>query len=109
MTEPWSVRANLTTGGIARGGRLTLLEDGLSFANHALDRGLTGNAEWQAAYADVVEVAKQPRQLSFREVFSGGLRARLRVRTADGAEALIVVPDVDEAVMHIEQLRRAQG
>lgn len=84
-----------------------MLPDRLSFGNHAVDRAFTGNAQWETSYADVVEVAKQPRQLSFRELFSGGLRARLRVRTADGGVALFVVPNIDEALTHIEQMRQA--
>lgn len=92
MIEPFSVRANMTTGGIARGGRLACDGERLVFGNHAADRLFTGDADWSVALSDVEVADVAPAERSLRNVFSGAMRSRLRVRTTAGDEAFFVVP-----------------
>lgn len=73
--EPFEKRANMTTGGIARGGKLVFDGEALRFGNHGLDRALTGDADWSVPLAAVETADVKPGSLSPKGLFSGGIRA----------------------------------
>ncbi len=104
--EPFEKRANMTTGGIARGGKLSFDGERLGFGNHGFDKAFTGEAEWSAPLSEIerVEVAKG--SLSPKELFSGGIRTRLRIVTADGTERLFVVPKANELAQELDRAVR---
>ncbi len=107
--EPFEKRANMTTGSIARGGKLAFDGERLSFGNHGIDRALSGDAEWSATLAEVERADVAKGSLSPKEMFSGGVRARLRIVTRDGEERLFVVSGAKELAEQINRAVRAAG
>ncbi len=88
--EPFEKRANMTTGGIARGGKLVYDGEVLRFGNHGLDRALTGDADWSVPLSDVEIADVKAGSLSPKGLFSGAIRGRLRI-VSGGEERLFVV------------------
>lgn len=80
--------ANRTEGPIAAGGRLVLTDRRLVHGTHRAEKALSGTQNWELALPDVAAADLAARTLN---PFDGGLRKRLRVRTAQGAEILFVV------------------
>ena len=92
----WRVRANYYPSWRALGGHLTLSAEGLAFEPHGLDRATGGNRPWAAGLEAIVEV---------RAHRSGMVpRKRLVVRTADGVEALFLVPRVEDRARELRQV-----
>jgi hypothetical protein len=83
----WQVRANMTQGETAVGGKLAVAVGRLTFTPHALDRSI-GGAVFDVLLTDVVSIDIAPRTF---ELFNGGMRKRLRLRLVDGVEGLFVV------------------
>lgn len=96
------IPANHTEGGTARGGWIWLTDQRLLFAPHALDAGL-GAARVEIPLAQIASVGKEPAGCGPGAWFSGGLRARLRLETADGTRHLFVVNGLDTVIARIEQ------
>lgn len=87
----WHVRANMTTGWIARGGALTVSQGKLEFRNSTADRLLTGRSQFSIALSDIAQVTTQSGSFRLRNLFNGGLRTRLRVITSTSGERLFVI------------------
>jgi len=104
--EPFEKRANMTTGSIARGGKLVFDGEHLRFGNHGLDRAITGDADWSTTLSEIERADLAKGSLSPREMFSGGVRSRLRIVTRDGQERLFVVSGAKELA---EEINRAMG
>ncbi|MEJ2885685.1 hypothetical protein [Actinomycetospora aeridis] len=97
--------ANRAQNGRAVGGALFLTTRRLVFCPHRLDQ-LTGGQGWDVPLGEVATVDVAPRT---GHPFDGGLRDRLRVRSARGAQELFVLnrlPHVVDAVR--ARLPRAQ-
>ena len=107
--EPFEKRANMTTGGIARGGKLIFDGERLSFGNHSLDRALTGTAEWSAPLAEIERADIAKATFSPKALFSGGIRARLRIVTTDGSERLFVVNGAENLAREIAAAAGGSG
>jgi hypothetical protein len=91
--ETWRVRANMAQYGRAVGGRLTVGGGVLRFTPNRLDRATGGDGhEWDLRTLTAVERAART-----WHPFDGGVRRRLRLRFADGREALFVVTKVRDA------------
>jgi len=94
------MRANLTRNGIARGGSLTITDRRLVFQPSNFEAMLRVKPHsWPLDQIARVGTAPQG-----RGPFSGAWVQRLALQMNDGAEALLVVPDVDEVVREIEAL-----
>lgn len=87
-------------GGIARGGSLFLEEARIVFEPTALEAGLTDTKALEIPYSIIASVDKAPRT---NNLFDGGLRKRLRIKTKSGQEYLFVVNGVDKAIDAIQQ------
>lgn len=85
--DSWSVRANMTQGWRAVGGKLAVDDGRIGFAPHGFDRS-TGGRSFDRPLVDLDSIDLVPRTL---HPFNGGLRKRLRLRLSDGSEALFVV------------------
>ncbi len=103
--DSWSVRANMTQGWRAVGGRLAVGDGRVSFAPHGLDRS-TGGKSFDRQLIDLVAIDLAPRTL---HPFNGGLRQRLRLRLSDGAEALFVVTGPAQVGGRIARSAQAAG
>jgi hypothetical protein len=105
VLERW--RANRTQSAQrAVGGHLHLTDRRLLFEPHAFDASLAGRTV-SVPLVDVSDVTRVPRDL--RDLFGGGLRARLAVVTPRETH-LFVVNDLDGKVERIQrERRRAQG
>ncbi len=107
--EPFSKAANMTTGGIARGGKLSWDGEQLRFANHAADAALTGKAEWTVGLGDITTVDLAPRSMTPAGLFNGGMRARLRILTSDGQERLFVINGAKRLAEQLDAAASARG
>jgi len=96
------IGANHTEGSTARGGWIWLTDRRLLFAPHGLDASL-GASRVEIPLAQIANVGKEPGGCGPGAWFSGGLRARLRVETADGTRHLFVVNGLDTVIARIEQ------
>jgi hypothetical protein len=85
--DAWQVRANMTQGEAAVGGKLAVADGRLTFTPHGWDSSI-GGAVFDVLLTDIVSIDLAPRTF---ELFNGGLRKRLRLRLVDGVEALFVV------------------
>ena len=96
--EEWVAHyaANRTQGKRAVGGGLHFTNQRVLFCPNAVDRSL-GGQPWECAVAEVSSVSAEPGRFSLAEIFSGGLRTRLRIDLRNGATQLFVVARVAEA------------
>jgi hypothetical protein len=85
--DAWQLRANMTQGETAVGGKLAVADDRLTFTPHGLDTSIGGTV-FDALLISIVSIDMAPRTF---ELFNGGMRKRLRLRLVDGVEALFVV------------------
>lgn len=85
--DAWQVRANMTQGETAVGGRLAVADGRLTFTPHGLDRSICGTV-FDVLLTDIVSIDTAPRTF---DPFNGGMRKRLCLRLVDGVEALFVV------------------
>jgi len=109
MTEkPWRMVANHTEGWRAVGGALEVRDDALVFEPHAFDRA-TGGSSVVMPLADIAEIGREPAAPSLRNLFNGGLRARLAVRLRSGATELFVVWSVEQAIAELEAQLASRG
>ncbi len=99
----WEKRANHADGGRAKGGKLRLEGERLSFEPHGFDRAIDRLIDtpggWSATLSEITEVGEEPRG---KNPFDGSLRKRLRIVTADGQRQLFVVNGLDEAVQRLQ-------
>lgn len=103
--DSWSVKANMTQGWRAVGGKLAVDDGRIGFAPHAFD-GSTGGELFDRPLADLDSVDLAPRTL---HPFNGGLRKRLRLRLSDGTEALFVVMGPAKVGERISRSAQAAG
>ncbi|MBW2463638.1 MAG: hypothetical protein JRH11_18445 [Deltaproteobacteria bacterium] len=96
--EEWVAHyaANRTQRKRAVGGGLHITNQRVLFCPNVVDRSL-GGQPWECAVAEVSSVSAEPGRFSLAELFSGGLRTRLRVDLRDGATQFFVVARVAEA------------
>jgi hypothetical protein len=98
-TVLWERAANRTQAGRrAVGGRLFLTGSRLLFEPNRVDAA-TGGKNWSAPLASIRSVSTEPRDWN---LFSGGLRTRLRLDLDDGVE-LFAVNHLDEVVTVIRR------
>lgn len=87
----FTVPANWSQGGLARGGSLDLTNQRLLFRPNSVESAIgLGPPSWPRPSITGVSVARRG-----CNPFSGALRRRLRVEFADGTDALFVVSDVE--------------
>lgn len=87
----------------AVGGKLWLTNRRVLFAPHGFDRALAGESV-EIPLARVAEVGKEP--VNLRHFFGGGIRARLRIATVDGAVYLFVVNGLHAVIAQIRDAAR---
>lgn len=102
----WSRLANRMQGSRAVGGKLFLTDQRILFCPHRVD-GLLFGKPWSVELAAVSEIGVEPKGSGKASKFGGGMRDRLRIRTADGSEDLFVVKQLEEEVL--PTLRAAAG
>jgi hypothetical protein len=103
--EPWEVRANMVQYGRAVGGKLVVGGGSVRFSPHRLDRA-TGGDDHQWDVRALTSVDRAPRTW---HPFDGGVRRRLRLRFADGGEALFEVNHVRETGHRLASSAQAHG
>ena len=103
--DAWQVRANMTQGDTAVGGKLAVADGRLTFTPHGLDRSIGGTA-FDVLLTEIVSIDMAPRTF---DLFNGGMRKRLRVRLVDGVEALFVVNRVVKVGQRMARCARAVG
>jgi hypothetical protein len=96
-TLVWRVGVNWMHQGIAAGGHLALTSTSLVFQPNRVDSSWTG--PWRLPLTAVARVGVQP--VTWRHVFSGGLRRRMRLELVDGSIALLVINRLDRRVQEI--------
>jgi len=101
----WQTAANRAQGGRSVGGRIFLTNQRLVFEPNRID-SITGGRQWAVPLSAIHEVGFQTRD---RNLFSGGLRNRLRLTCADGDDELIVVNHLDDVIDVLETARLAAG
>ena len=79
------------------GGKLFVTESRLLFQPNRMDARL-GGQPLAIPLNQITTVGEEPRRLSFRELFSGGLRTRLRIEVIDGRIELFVVQRLSDVV-----------
>lgn len=99
--ERHAVLANHSVGWRAVGGKLVVTDRRLVFRPNRVDRELGGGL-WSVPLGQIVEIGR--RRPTFHP-FNGGLRSRLRIVTADGAEHLFVVNRLDREIETLQALR----
>lgn len=97
----WSRRANRFQGSRAVGGRLALTDRRLMFAPHRFDAALVGR-RWEAKLDEIRTAGIEPRGSSVKGLFGGGMRKRLRIRTAAGDEEHFLVNKLDQVLESLE-------
>jgi hypothetical protein len=100
-TLTWSRRANRFQGSRAVGGRLALTDRRLMFAPHRFDAALVGKP-WEARLDEVRTAGIEPRGSSVKGLFGGGMRKRLRIRTAAGEEEHFLVNKLDQVLESLD-------
>lgn len=119
--ERWSLAANSVQGGVAVGGRLSLVGTSLVFLPSDFEKAfdsligspaqpilsmLGRDAPTEARelpLADIAAVERLEGELRLENVLGGGLRDRLLLRTKSGREELFVVNDLDETIHRIQR------
>jgi hypothetical protein len=101
-TVTWSRRANRFQGSRAVGGRLALTDRRLMFAPHRFDAALVGK-RWEARLDEIRTIGIEPRGSGVKGLFGGGMRKRLRVRTARGDEEHFLVNKLDQVLESLEE------
>jgi hypothetical protein len=94
----WSRSANRMQGSRAVGGKLLLTDRRILFCPHLID-GLLGGKRWATETRSVAEVGIEPKGSGKASKLGGGMRDRLRIRSADGTEELFVVKRLEEEVV----------
>jgi hypothetical protein len=94
--------ANRFQGSRAVGGKLFLTQRRLLFTPHRIDTLLRGQP-WEARLDEPATAGIEPRASGKKAGFGGGLRKRLRIRSAGGAEELFVVNKLDEVLARIQE------
>jgi hypothetical protein len=89
MSHEWL--ANHTRNRVAKGGRLLVTDDELRFEPNAIEAAM-GTEPWSTPLDAITAIDVAPARWHPAELFSGGLRKRLRVHV-DGQDQLFVVPD----------------
>jgi hypothetical protein len=97
--------ANRSQGKRAVGGGLHFTTHRALFCPNAIDARLGGEA-WSCALAEITGAGVEPARYSLLELFSGGLRERLRLDLRDGREELFVVSSPVERATEIQALLR---
>lgn len=87
----------------AVGGRLYFTDQRLVFCPHAFDAALAGEF-WWAPFDEITAVGKE--KWSFREIYGGSLRTRLKLTLTDGSEELFFINKLNRV---IEDIRQAAG
>ena len=100
--------ANHSTPHIAAGGWLALTDRRLVHHTHGMEKALTETQDWAAPLFAITMVDTAPVSLRGRDLFTGGLRRRLRVTTQDGMQHLFVVNGVSRWVDRITTARSAR-
>ncbi len=103
---PWRCLANRSQGARAVGGSLAIEEGEIRFTPNFFDIRL-GGKRWSAPLESVVSIGKEPASWTPSNLFSGGLRARLRLELADGSHELFVVNKLDQLIDELRALRSA--
>jgi len=98
--------ANHCTPYIAAGGWLALTDRRLLHHTHGVEKVLTDTSDWAVPLSAITLVDTAPVSLRWRDLFTGGLRPRMRVTTGDGAQHLFVVNGVRRWVDRITAARR---
>ncbi|MFT4628809.1 MAG: hypothetical protein ACI8PZ_007505 [Myxococcota bacterium] len=93
--------ANRTQGRRAVGGSLDVADGHLWFRPNAFEAMLGGEAA-DIALDRIAGVGVEPARWSPLELFSGGLRSRVRVELADGSRELFVVGKPDDVVQLLQ-------
>ena len=94
----WSRAANRMQGSRAVGGKLFLTDQRILFCPHRVD-GLLRGKPWSVDIGAVSEIGVEPKGSGKASKLGGGLRDRLRIRTADAGEDLFVVKKLEEEVL----------
>lgn len=81
----------------AVGGRLFLTESRLLFYPNSIDARLGGQL-CDIALDQITAIREEPSNLSLRELFSGGLRTRLRIEAIGGRVELFVVQHLADVI-----------
>lgn len=97
-TLVWRAAVNWSHQGLARGGHLALTSSSLLFQPNRVDAA-TGAGPWRLPLTAVVRVGVQP--VTWADVFSGGLRRRMRLDLVDGSVALLVINRLDRRVHEV--------
>jgi hypothetical protein len=107
--ETWeaSHAANRAQGGRAVGGGLHFTNRRALFTPNVIDSALGGEA-WSCSLDDIVAVSVAPPRFAVAEVFSGGLRSRLRLELRSGDANLFVIASPANVVAKLDGLRRAR-
>lgn len=100
--------ANHSTASIAAGGWLALTDRRLVHHTHGVEKALTDTRDWAVPLSAITLVDTAPVSLRWRDLFTGGLRPRLRVTTGDGVQHLFVVNGVSRWVDRIAAARGVQ-
>lgn len=88
----------------AVGGRISVESDALGFTPNALDIRLGGRAV-RIEKREIAEITVEPRNPSLQELFTGGLRERLKVVRNDGRAELFVVDRLPSVVAALQKWR----
>jgi hypothetical protein len=102
--EPWEVPATMAQQGQAVDGKLVVGGGQVGFAPRRTDR-LTGGDDLAWDLRALTAVDRAPRT----GPFGGGVRRRLRLRFADGAEAIFVVDRPRETGQRLASSAQAHG
>lgn len=95
--------ANRSQGKRAVGGGLHFTTERVLFCPNAVDARLGGRA-WSCAIAEVAAVGVEPARYSLLELFSGGLRARLRIDVEQRGPEFFVVSSPAQVAAELQAL-----
>jgi hypothetical protein len=104
-----SYPANRSQGKHAVGGGLHFTNTRVLFTPNTIDASM-GGKKWSCRLVDISAVGVEPGRFALTELFSGGLRARLRIEQKSGETDLFVISGPEAVAASFETLlQRARG
>jgi hypothetical protein len=86
----------------AVGGSISVESDALCFTPNSIDIRFGGRAiKIQKDEIDIITV--EPREISLKEIFSGGIRERMKIVRKDGATDLFVVNNLHSVISDLRK------
>lgn len=99
--------ANRSQGKRAVGGGLHFTNFRAIFTPNVLDAALGGEA-WSCPLENISAIGVEPARFALSELFSGGLRSRLRIEQRDGRKDLFVISSPADVAAKVQALLQSR-